>query len=180
MTKRYVLTGAPGSGKTSVLRALGERGFPVIPEAATDVIGWRQREGISEPWEHAGFVDEIATLQSRRQREADGVPLQIYDRSPLCTLALARYLGHPVTPLLAAEVSRVMDGRIYEKSVFLLLPLGFIEPTAARRISYADSIEFGRLHEQVYREHGFDTIEVAPGTVRGRADAVADFILGAS
>ena len=35
------------------------------------------------------------------------VRVQIYDRSPLCTLALARYLRQPVTPLLADEIARI-------------------------------------------------------------------------
>ena len=39
--KRYVLTGAPGSGKTSVLRALAATGYPVVDEAATDVMAAR-------------------------------------------------------------------------------------------------------------------------------------------
>jgi predicted ATPase len=34
----YVLTGAPGSGKTAMLRQLEQDGFAVVEEAATDVI----------------------------------------------------------------------------------------------------------------------------------------------
>jgi len=38
LPRRYVLTGAPGSGKTALLGALRERGHAVVEEAATDVI----------------------------------------------------------------------------------------------------------------------------------------------
>ena len=38
MLKRYVLTGAPGAGKTAVALALQRRGYALVPEAATDVI----------------------------------------------------------------------------------------------------------------------------------------------
>jgi predicted ATPase len=34
----YILTGAPGAGKTAVLRLLETRGYAVVEEAATDVI----------------------------------------------------------------------------------------------------------------------------------------------
>ena len=36
--KRFILTGAPGAGKTSILRALAAGGYAVVPEAATDVM----------------------------------------------------------------------------------------------------------------------------------------------
>lgn len=179
---RYVLTGAPGAGKTSVLRILQEQGFAVVEEAATDVISREQRRGVTEPWRHADFIDKITELQRQRQQEL--VPgdarVQVHDRSPLCTLALARYLGHPVTPLLAGEVARMIREQVYEQPVFLLCPLGFIKPTAARRISYADSVEFGALHEQVYQEHGFDIVHVAAGTATSRAAAIADLIAARS
>jgi predicted ATPase len=175
---RHVLTGAPGAGKTSVLRILQEQGLAVVEEAATDVISREQRQGVAEPWRHAGFIDKITELQRQRQQEAvaRGVRVQVHDRSPLCTVALARYLGHPVTPLLAGEVARMIREHVYEQPVFLLCPLGFITATAARRISYADSVEFGALHERVYQEHGYGIVHVAAGTAASRAAAIADLI----
>jgi predicted ATPase len=179
--KRYVLTGAPGAGKTSVVRALEELGFPVVAEAATDVIAAEQQRGVEEPWEDDGFIDKIVTLQ--RQRTAGGAPgagawagVQVHDRSVLCTLALARFLRRPVTPLLAAEVDRAGRERVQEREVFLIRPIGFVERTAARRISYSDSLAFERLHEAVYREHGYEIVDIAPGAVAERAATIAGHI----
>jgi predicted ATPase len=176
--KRYVLTGAPGAGKTSVLRVLHEQGFAVVEEAATDVIGREQARGCAEPWQDPGFIDKITELQRQRQRQAvaGDAPAQVYDRSPLCTVALARHLGYPLTALLAEEITRMIRERVYAQPVFLLSPLGFIQPTAARRISYHDAVRFGALHEQVYREHGFEIVHVVPGTPAGRAIAIAGVI----
>jgi predicted ATPase len=36
--KRYILTGAPGAGKTAIIRQLELDRFSVVEEAATDVI----------------------------------------------------------------------------------------------------------------------------------------------
>ena len=36
--KRYILTGTPGSGKTTILHKLKSQGFRVVEEAATDII----------------------------------------------------------------------------------------------------------------------------------------------
>ncbi len=96
----------------------------------------------------------------------------IYDRSPLCTLALARYLDRPVTRTLRAEIDRVLADQVYEPTVFLVHPLGFITPTPVRRITYADSLTFQAVHKAVYREHGFTLVDVPPGLPAGRADLV--------
>src|ERR1700761_8704508 len=103
----YVLTGAPGSGKTAILRQLEQDGFMVVEEAATDVIALAHARGQAEPWANPGFADQILVLQLRREERtaADhGLATVFFDRSPVCTLALCRFLGQPVSPLLAAEV----------------------------------------------------------------------------
>jgi predicted ATPase len=174
LLRRYVLTGAPGAGKTSILKTLQDRGYQVVGEAATDVIAREQALGVDEPWREADFVDKIVALQ--RQRQLAPVPadvrVQVFDRSPLCTLALALYLGEPVTPRLAREVARVTHEHVYEGEVFFVRPLGFVERTAARRISYRESLDFEAVHEGVYRRHRFDILDVSAGPVSGRADAI--------
>ncbi len=67
MPGRYVLTGAPGAGKTTLARALSARGYGVMAEAATDVIAERQAAGVAEPWRYDDFADRIAVLQQQRE-----------------------------------------------------------------------------------------------------------------
>jgi predicted ATPase len=171
---RVVLTGAPGSGKTALLEGLRARGYAVVEEAATDVIAAQQARGIAEPWSRADFTEAIVALQ--RARQAAPVPatvrVQLFDRSPLCTLALARYLRHHVGPVLRAEVERVVREQVYEPEVLLVRPLGFVVPTAARRIGYEDSLAFQAVHETVYSEHGFELIDVPAGSTSERVAAV--------
>jgi predicted ATPase len=63
----YVLTGAPGAGKTAVLRMLETLGYAVVEEAATDVIALENALGCAEPWRDAGFADKIVALQRQRR-----------------------------------------------------------------------------------------------------------------
>ena len=178
MPRRYVLTGAPGAGKTALAVRLRERGYLVVAEAATDVIADEQARGVDEPWRAVDFLDNIARLQRQRQlnQTADRIQVQIYDRSPLCTLALARYLALPVTPLLTDEVTRVIDEQVYQRAVFFVRPLGFITPTHVRRISYPDSLRFEALHEAIYREHGFQLVEIPAAPIDHRAAAIDSYI----
>jgi predicted ATPase len=163
--RRYVLTGAPGAGKTTLIDALRERGHAVVAEAATDVIARRHAAGSVEPWTDDTFLDEIAELQQSRERAATGDVI-FFDRSPLCTLALARHVGLPVTAALRSAVARAVH--TYQTEAFLVRPLGFVVRTAARRITYADSLRFAAIHEDVYTEHGFTLREVPNAPIPDR------------
>jgi predicted ATPase len=181
----YVLTGAPGSGKTAILRSLERDGAAVVEESATDVIALEQALGRPEPWLSADFADRVLALQRQREELAGthhGGETVFFDRSPVCTLALSRFLGHPVSPRLAAEVDQAVAARRYSEVVFFVRGLGFVEPTAARRISPADAAAFEKVHEQTYRELGFTLTDVPAGPVTDRADlvkrAVAQLPLG--
>ncbi len=170
---RYVLTGAPGSGKTAMVRLLERGGYPVVEEAATDVIALEQALGRGEPWLSPGFIDQIVTLQQARQAVRSPGPGPVFfDRSPVCTLALARFLGFPPSPLLMAEVARLVREQVYQPEVFIVRNQGFVAPTAARRISFADSLAFEQVHERTYAELGFRLAEVPPGPVPDRVAAV--------
>jgi len=84
---RFILTGAPGSGKTAIIRQLELDGFSIVEEAATDVIALKQAQGVAEPWRQPSFIDSVVELQRQRQarasREMDAI--QFHDRSVICT-----------------------------------------------------------------------------------------------
>lgn len=167
----HILTGTPGAGKTAILRRLELDGFPVVEEAATDIIALYVAMEDPEPWsDPATFIDRIVDLQRRRQATApDGA---FFDRSPVCTLALSRYSGVAPSACLLAEIERLLTHHLYFPAVFFIRNLGFVTPTEARRISYADSLRFERIHEETYRELGFDLVDVPAGPLPSRVAAV--------
>jgi predicted ATPase len=169
MTQRYILTGAPGAGKTTLLRLLQARGYPVVEEAATEVIARRQAAGDAEPWLKADFIDLIVELQRERQLAADGA-VQFFDRSPICTLALAKWLEREPSEVLRHELARIEE--LYERRVMFVQNIGFSTPTAARRISFEDSLKFEALHAEVYDSLGYECVMIAPGEPEQRVDAI--------
>jgi len=168
--KRYIITGAPGSGKTAIIRQLELDGFSVVEEAATDIIAASQARGTAEPWRHPSFLDEIAQLQRDRQLRASNLPdeIQFHDRSAVCTAALASYLGYNISPALAAELERIESEAVFEKQVFFIRNLGFITNTEARRITFEETLLFEKIHEQTYRSHGFELQYIEPGRLSDR------------
>ncbi len=172
--RRFILTGAPGSGKPAIIRQLELDGFSVVEEAATDIIALEQARGVAKPWTHASCIDAITELQRRRQvrasRETAEIPF--HDRSVICTAALAVYLGYPLSDTLSRELKRVETEAIFQKRVFFIQNLSFITPTEARRIGFEESLRFERIHEETYRNFGFELVPIAPGSLLDRVDAI--------
>lgn len=170
MTRRFILTGAPGAGKTALIRALEARGFDTVEEAATDVIALEQASGTEEPWTDPRFIERIAGLQAQREAAPMRGDLRLSDRSVFCTLALAEFLGYAVPPQVAAQADRSRDW--FEQRVLFIDLLGTITPTAARRISLPESQRFAAVHEAVYRRWGFDLTHIQPAPLDQRLAAV--------
>jgi len=168
--KRFIITGTPGAGKTALLRHLEIDEFGVVEEAATDVIAASQARGIAEPWTDPSFVDAVAELQKRRQIRASCLPdrVQFHDRSVVCTAALATYLGYPRSELVINELERIRGEKVFDDRVFFVRNLGFVVPTQARRISFEETLRFEKIHEDLYREFGFELVYVEPSKLPQR------------
>jgi predicted ATPase len=172
--KRYIVTGAPGAGKTAIIRQLEIDGFSIVEEAATDVIALWQAKGIAEPWTRPEFIDAVVSLQQTRERRAvrDMNIVQFHDRSVVCAAALADYLGFPRSQNLLQELRRVKAENVFQNRVLFLKNLGFITPTDARRITYEETVRFEQIHEGAYRDLGYEIILIDPGSVSDRVKQI--------
>jgi predicted ATPase len=176
--RRFIITGAPGSGKTAIIRQLELDGFSVVEEAATDVIAAAQARGTAEPWTVPSFIDRVAEFQKERQIRASNQPaeVQFHDRCVVCTAALALYLGYPTSAFITSELERINKMRVYEKRVFFIQNLGFITPTEARQISFEETLRFEKVHEDTYRSFGFELFPVEKGDLLQRVRLITEAI----
>jgi predicted ATPase len=175
---RYILTGAPGCGKTSIIRALEIQGYFVIDEAATDIIAYEQLMECSEPWKNPSFIDGITNLQKQRQVQVGGCKdsYQFFDRSPICTYALCIFLGFDPSLSLKEEIKRMQDHKIYESTVFFIENLGFIENTDARQISFEEALRFENIHKEAYALFGYECVKIPKSNLIDRVKKILKLV----
>ena len=89
--KKYVLSGGPGSAKSSILLGLEQRGEYVVREAAEDYIRYRHAQGQMQPWVEEDFQDKILELSMQREEKIHPKAERVFmDRGLLDGLAYAK------------------------------------------------------------------------------------------
>jgi predicted ATPase len=157
-----VITGGPGSGKTTVIEALAGLGYRTVPEAAIQVIEELNQElGLEgqKRWRaaHTGrFQDRVLDLQIELEKKCATAPGFVFlDRGRLDGLAYLRHFGGGAS---SEQLDRI--GEVRYSHVFLLATLrSFSERGASGRTSQrADSLAIAKRIEEVYRESGYQPV----------------------
>ena len=70
-------------------------------------------EGLASPFERDDLLDLVLKRQLERAEAADSIPaeqadIEFHDRSPICTLALSRFMGKPDDPNLSHRSSQAI------------------------------------------------------------------------
>ncbi len=166
----YILTGTPGSGKTTLINRLSQLGYYTAPEAATHIISEQQSLGISQPWTRPNFIDLILQQQVHDYTSSPRNQSVFFDRSPICTYALCQFLNlQPPIDLLT-----MIENATYQKTVFFIENIGSIKNTHARTISYEDALIFEKIHRVAYTHFGYRLINIPNTSVEARLQLILD------
>jgi len=167
--KKYVLTGAPSSGKSSIILSLEyDLRKPVLREAAEDIIKFHQAKGLDKPWTLPNFQDMILELHLYRESLVEKAKYEevFLDRGILDGLAYYQLMGREPTQFMKTALRR-MRTKPYEK-VFLVEMLGTCETNQIRREDQEEAAKLERLQGQNYRDYGYEPIRISPGTIDER------------
>lgn len=162
---KMVITGAPHSGKTTLIEELKHQGYTVVPESAIEVIntleflmpnkalGWRRR-----------YFEAFQALISIRQQSmeesasvSDNGRKIFYDRGAYDGLAFAMHHGSEIPE----SIYNVIKQSKYDKIFLLDLVTPFNPRSNSGRIeTEKDCKDIQLLLELVYRRQGYDPIRV--------------------
>lgn len=174
MNNRFVVTGGPGGGKTTVLAALAERGYGFAPESARRIIQERLMAGLSPRPEPALFAHEVLSADIEKYRETDaGDGPWFFDRGVLDAL----WMLDAENALTYDQATRYVHDFPYNRRVFLLPPWKEIYGTDAERDqTFEQSVEVFEGLKRWYRQWGYETLEVPRTHVGERVSFILEAV----
>ncbi|GGI78402.1 AAA family ATPase [Legionella impletisoli] len=168
----FILTGGPGSGKTSVLNALAQRGFLTVPEVARAIIKEQQDNGGNAF--HTGDRDAFLELMldhslhdyRKMQQERTAV---FFDRGIPDLYGYAKSFCHKEHH----EVNSAVKQYRYCQTVFIFPPWEEIYiKDSERQQDFAESIQTYHALKEAYLHYRYTLVDVPCLPIEARVNFI--------
>ena len=170
----YILTGAPGSGKTAILARLGEE-LLCVDEPAREVLAQQRASGGTGTWDKNPSL--FVHLLLRRSIEKYQTALSsgrkaVFDRGlPDCVVYALRAGTDPKPSLTAVDAYR------YNPHVLFLESWSDIYTTDEERtMSFDETLSFSEALRDIYVRSDYTPVDVPRGSLDDRAAFVREMI----
>ena len=181
--KKVVITGGPGTGKTSVVRSLKDKGFTCFEEIIRDLTAAAKEEELEE--EHKtnplAFVRDPFDFNTRllegrmaqyHSASEHQTSIVFYDRGIPDVLAYMNYFGQSYTDYFERACRELR----YDE-VILLPPWKEIYQVDAERMeTYEEAVAIHGHLEGLYRDLGYGPLMVPKGSVMERTEFIMDVL----
>ena len=171
----HIVSGAPGTGKTTVLRSIGP-GFTLVPEPARSIIrAWRSEHGTDGQPPADLFVAALLETSIDDHQTASGSRRTVvFDRGIPDCIAYAIHFG--VDPTAAIDASRRLR---YHPEVVVMRPWRQILTTDdMRRMTFEMVEAFDVAIDEAYDIAGYELVDVPRMPVDRRAAWIAQRLTG--
>lgn len=169
---KIVITGGPGTGKTSVIKVLEENKYICLHEISREITREAQKNGISQYFLEQPLLFSELLLEGRiKQYEEAGKlssKITFLDRGIPDVVAYMDYFGNEY-PSVFTEACKTY---LYDK-VFILPPWKAIYTSDNERYeTYEEATAIHSFIIESYKKSGYDPIEVPLGNLKERASFI--------
>lgn len=171
-TKRIVITGGPGTGKTSIINDLLKRNLSCLEEISRQVTLEAQQNGISQLFlsEPLLFSDLLLEGRSRQFDEAElfSSEFVFFDRGLPDVVAYLDYMKHDYPE----NYNTICEEKRYDH-IFILAPWQEIYKSDNERYeSFEQAIEIHHYLLETYNRFKYELHDVPFGSVGSRTDFI--------
>lgn len=175
-TKKIALIGGPGTGKTTLIESLKQRGFCCMEEISRQVTLEAQDQGIDQLFLEDPLLFSQKLLEGRQRQfetaNSSTEPYVFFDRGLPDVLAYMDYLNTPYPE----EFNSICQRYLYDK-VFILPPWKSIYQTDNERYeSFEQALVIQQYLIQTYERYGYTLIEVPFGVVEQRVAFISSHL----
>lgn len=168
----YIITGGPGVGKTTLLKALEEEGYQVVPEVAREIIREQvETGGDAVPWANVALYTEFMLKGSVESymEHVKNENIVFFDRGILDTVCYSEMTENRIS----AEMDAYAKNCIYNRKVFILPPWFEIYATdSERKQNWKEAETTYHKMKAMYERYGYNVIDVPKDSVENRRDFV--------
>jgi predicted ATPase len=167
----YILTGAMGAGKSTVVSRLRDLGISCIPEPAREILAeQRLIDAMGVPEKNADLFNMLMLSRSIHNYDENGAieKAVVFDRGIPDMIAYARLFNLDET----SYVNAAKEFR-YNPTVFYLPAWEEIYTNdSERKMSFEDAKSFGSVVRSIYEELGYRIVEVPRFSLEQRAQFI--------
>ena len=170
---KYIFTGGPGAGKTTVLDTLKLRGFRSIIDVAREIIKTRLASGVNPRPEPSQFARDIFDSEVANYLSVPPDEVCIFDRSIVDALGML----HSCQLVSMNEVNSYLLQYPYNTKVFFFPPWENIYCTDSERDqSWTESVVDSDYVKTWYSQCKYKLIEVPIGNIEDRVSFIGNII----
>ena len=175
-TKRIVITGGPGSGKTTLINYIEQLGYPTMHEVSREIINEARKEGIDQLFLTDPMLFSQKLLESRlrqfdKAKQIDAAYV-FYDRGTPDITAYMDFIG----ARYSTEFEKPCFTHLYD-CIFLLPPWELIYTKDNERYeTFAQAKKIYKSLYDGYKKYGYTIIEIPPAALEKRCDFIFNYL----